>query len=200
MAETKLGFNLVGIATELDTRRLAVPLYQRSYAWGGDGDRDQIMDFWSDLRSTFAAGNVEYFLGTMVLSKEGMPGRVAIIDGQQRLTTAAILIAAIRDEFRARGDDERANIIQTTYLAKSDLRSAEQIPQLVLNPDDDTYFRRRIIHGNTDATQLRNSHKLIEQAYTRLRTVVAETAADAGGDWSTRLLDWVDVSNRESCG
>src|SRR5687767_11531551 len=129
MAETKFGFSLAGIATELDTRRLAVPIYQRSYAWGGEADRDQIAEYWSDLRSTFTEGNAEYFLGTMVLSKEGVPGRVAIIDGQQRLATTAILIAAIRDEFRARGDDDRANIIQTTYLAKADLRSAEQIPQ-----------------------------------------------------------------------
>jgi len=192
MAETKFGFSLAGIATELDTRRLAVPIYQRPYAWGGDGDRDQVTEFWGDLRSTFTTGNAEYFLGTMVLAKEGVPDRVAIIDGQQRLATTAILIAAIRDEFRARGDNERANIVQTTYLAKADLRTAEQIPQLVLNPEDDTYFRRRILYSEVDAPQTKSSHQLIERAYTTLRTVVAATASDAGADWSARLLDWID--------
>lgn len=192
MAETKLGFRISGIATELDTRRLTVPLYQRSYAWGSDSDRDQVMDFWTDIRSTFTANSAEYFLGTMVLSRESKPGRAAVIDGQQRIATTAILIASIRDEFRARGDTERANIIQTTYLAKSDLRTAEPIPQLELNPDDEPYFHGRIVRGDATTKPTRASHELIDRAYHRLRANVAALASDAGNKWNTCLLDLID--------
>jgi Protein of unknown function DUF262 len=195
MAETKFGFGLVGIASTLEARRLAVPIYQRSYAWGDDDqghERDQVREYWLDLRSTFADKDEEYFLGTVVLSKEGVPGRVSIIDGQQRLATTAILIAAIRDEFAARGDDTRARIVESQFLTTEDLRSGEKIPQLVLNAEDDAYFRSRILEGNANALQTQKSHRLIDKAYQTLRDFVAATANDAGAQWSDRLLDWTD--------
>src|SRR3954453_19740147 len=107
--KSRIDFALVGIGSLLKDRLLGVPIYQRSYSW----QKDQISDYWSDLRSAFAKADPEYFLGTVVLTSEGLVGRHAIIDGQQRIATTAILLAAIRDEYKARGDD-RSPIIQTT--------------------------------------------------------------------------------------
>jgi uncharacterized protein with ParB-like and HNH nuclease domain len=138
--DSKFGFGLVGIAQAL-SRRLAVPIYQRSYAWGDDDhDRDQVDEFWSDLRSSFLEKDGEYFVGTIVLSKTGSTsGTATVIDGQQRLATTALLLAAIRDEFDKRGDANRGRIIHEKYLASSDLRSAAHIPQLTLNSEDDPF-------------------------------------------------------------
>jgi Protein of unknown function DUF262/Protein of unknown function (DUF1524) len=193
MPETRFDFSLVGIASLLETKRLGVPIYQRSYAWGEGGDRNQVEEFWEDMRSTFfAGGSSEYFLGTVVLSREGLTaGRISIIDGQQRIATTAILLAAIRDEFRARGDDTRSATMQQQYLAKADLRSAEETPQLILNADDDTYFNKAIIQGKLDTPQTRASHKLIHDAYAMLYTYVKITANEVGNSWRDRLLDWV---------
>lgn len=194
MPDTRFDFSLVGIASLLETKRLGVPIYQRSYAWGEDGDRNQVEEFWEDLRSTFAAssGSAEYFLGTVVLSREGLAGgRISIIDGQQRIATAAILLAVIRDQFRVRGDETRANTMQHQYLAKADLRSAEQTPQLILNADDDAYFGKAIIGGALDTPQTQTSHKLIFDAYNSLYAYIDAMANEVGNAWRERLLDWV---------
>jgi hypothetical protein len=186
----QIDFDLVGIAARLEIRPLRVPIYQRSYAW----KEDEISDFWNDLKSAFTSEQPEYFMGTVVLSKEGVVGRDTIIDGQQRLATTTILLAAIRDEFRTRNDEIRAGIVQSTYLAKSDLASGGQIPQLALNSADDTYFREVVINAIPIANveMMHASHNLIAYALSTLRARVKEVADAAGIAWPAKLTSWVD--------
>src|SRR3990172_5968595 len=135
MEATRIEFDLRGVGSELKERLLAVPIYQRSYAWTGE----EISEYWSDLRSAFGESIPEYFLGTIVLTRQGKPPRDTIIDGQQRLATTSILLAALRDEFKARGDLKRRNIVHEQFLSTSDLASAAEISRLSLNSED-TYF------------------------------------------------------------
>lgn len=193
MPDSRFDFDLRGIGMELEARKLAVPIYQRDYAWGEE-DRDQVMDYWTDLHGSFVEGpDREYFLGTVVLSKESRDhdDREMIIDGQQRLATTAILLAAIRDVYRERGDEERANHVQTTYLSKYDLESGEMIPQLLLNADDDPFFRSRIVDAQAAARPERQSHELIARGYGVLREQVAAEADAYGSQWAARLGQWV---------
>ena len=74
-----------------------IPLYQRPYAW----TTEQAEELFDDL-ITFAGSGGEhledlnpYFLGSIVLIKGDEPD-AEIVDGQQRLTTLAILLSAIR--------------------------------------------------------------------------------------------------------
>jgi hypothetical protein len=189
MTEGKFDFVLDGIAHQLEDRLLTVPIYQRSYAW----QTDHVNEFWTDLNSAFAQPQPAYFLGTIVLSKEGPNGRDTVIDGQQRLATTAVLLSAIRDEYRARGDEPRASIVQNSYLAKEDLETGEAIPQLRLNSEDSEYFRALIIDGQPPAslTKLYTSHELIRQAQETLRQHVTQVADDAGVEWVKRLSQWV---------
>lgn len=193
-SESKFGFSLVGIAEILQGRPLAVPIYQRSYSWGNPDAPDAVRELWTDLRSTFVRPDNEYFLGTIVLSREGPDGRYTIIDGQQRIATTAILLAAIRNEFRRRNDSEPGKTIQSTYLAKPNLRARESVPQVRLNNEDDTYFRNLVIES-LDRTQVDAtlpSHELILKALTELEDFVRNTADDAAVAWDERLMDWVD--------
>src|SRR6266576_3543848 len=71
---------------------IRVPDYQRDYSW----DKDQIEEFWNDLiefSGTSLEGLVgrEYFLGASVLVNNGTFH--LLLDGQQRLATATILLA-----------------------------------------------------------------------------------------------------------
>lgn len=186
---TRITFDLVGIASLLKDRTLGVPIYQRSYSW----ERAQIDDYWSDLQSAFAKSEPEYFLGTVVLTSENTSDRIAIIDGQQRLATTAILISAIRDEYVERADD-RSNIIQASYLADRDLGTGELSPHLTLNSDDDSYFRQVVIAGDDPATidRTKISHERLAQARSRLREHVQLTANDAGTEWASKLHAWVN--------
>lgn len=67
-----------------------IPRYQRRYAW----DELNIEEFWDDLRNNQQG----HFLGSMVVCGP-RSGEMEIIDGQQRITTALILLSVLRDEY-----------------------------------------------------------------------------------------------------
>ena len=129
---------LEGIGHILSDRRLAVPPYQRSYAW----NRGQSERSLSGSRRGDAEGLDEYFLGSIVLIREKTdPKRPQLVDGQQRLATATNLsLVSIRDHFVTTGEIQRADTIETKYLFLRDLRSQELIPRLQLNQIDHEYF------------------------------------------------------------
>ncbi len=182
-------FSLRGIATELKERLLAVPVYQRSYAW----TTDEIGEYWADLIGAFSDNVLEYFLGTIVLTKSSSSSsRKTIIDGQQRLATTSILLAAIRDEFKSRGDEKRAGIVQQKYLSTSDLATASEVARLTLNSDDVNFFEQHVINGKTSPQPTRPSHELVLQALVYFRTQTGRVADDAGPDWPLRLTQWAD--------
>lgn len=94
-------------------RRYTVPLFQRPYVW-----ERQWAHLWQDVITRADAilnrGDDTYalrrhFLGAVVLNQLKTFGRqvpgVEVIDGQQRLTTLQILLIALRDFLRARGDE-----------------------------------------------------------------------------------------------
>lgn len=81
-----------------------VPLYQRPYQWG----KEQWDTLWNDVlrlaeeRQEDNGAMATHFIGSLVLAPA--PGAVAggltkfmVVDGQQRLTTLTLLLAAIRD-------------------------------------------------------------------------------------------------------
>ena len=188
MEADRIQFSLAGIANELKSRLLAVPIYQRSYAWTAD----ELGEFWNDLRAEFSESAPEYFLGTLVLTRQASPPRDTIIDGQQRLATTSVLLAAIRDEFIERNDKKRAEIVQRDYLSTSDLASATEISRLTLNSEDAHFFERRIVNSDVAVEPSRPSHHLLVAAYEHFGREIRKVADDAGPDWATRLTQWVE--------
>jgi uncharacterized protein with ParB-like and HNH nuclease domain len=96
-----------------------VPLFQREYTWSERHWRT----LWDDIIAFY--GNEEigprstHFMGAIVtMPARSVPVGVAkflLIDGQQRLTTVAILLAAIRDDLKA-SDEVLKRRIQQFYL------------------------------------------------------------------------------------
>jgi hypothetical protein len=70
---------------------LTVEDYQRTYSW----QREEIDEFFGDLRET-AANKEAHFFGTLIL-QSNTPGHASVVDGQQRLTTTYLTVAALRD-------------------------------------------------------------------------------------------------------
>lgn len=94
-------------------RRFLIPLFQRSYVWNQE---DQWEPLWEDILKRTTAhlerigkdveGKVRsHFLGAIVLNVASIQGRGIsrsdVIDGQQRLTTLQIFLAALRDASEA---------------------------------------------------------------------------------------------------
>ena len=90
----EIGFEHKGIGDALAHNRFIVPLNQREYSW----EEEHVSDLFSDFANAIANNRATYFLGTIVLTKDEQ-GNPEVSDGQQRLATTTILLAAIRDYF-----------------------------------------------------------------------------------------------------
>jgi hypothetical protein len=96
--------------------RYMVPIFQRGYVWTL---QDQIKPLWQDIlyqaqkTKQAAIAGIEserkHFLGAIVLKTDSRLGarhvpRSEVIDGQQRLTTIQVLLAALRDSIASLND------------------------------------------------------------------------------------------------
>jgi hypothetical protein len=97
-----------------------VPLFQRQYAW----EKAQREQLWSDVldlydERRFGNQTGQHFMGSIVTAPDQLgPNRPAmhtLIDGQQRLTTLTLLLAALHDHLAAIGDDNAARV-KALYL------------------------------------------------------------------------------------
>ena len=74
-----------------DKTAYEVPIYQRNYAWGND----EITTLIQDAYDAYLTGSEKtYFIGTLVTYPKG-DGVFEVIDGQQRLTTINLVLAAL---------------------------------------------------------------------------------------------------------
>lgn len=91
-------------------KRFLIPLYQRQYAWKA---QPQLELLWEDIERSVErlkedrASLTPHFMGAIVIAQVKTFGKQVqsfeIIDGQQRLTTFQLLLAAIRDVAKANG-------------------------------------------------------------------------------------------------
>jgi hypothetical protein len=161
---------------------IRVPDYQRDFSW----KEEQISDFWSDLIGfggndphTTLTGR-EYFLGAAVLVNNGVFH--LLLDGQQRLATSTILLAALRDkicEYKA----DAAQQIQDQYIAFVDHLTGDRVFKVELNLFDRAFFRDYIqcFPRLAETRPQKNSHNLICKAYAYFQEKLLEGWDKAGG-------------------
>ena len=178
----------------LREENLRVPLSQRSYRW----EAEHVEDLYKDINGVIVDKNVdEYFIGSIVGIKS--QGKTFIYDGQQRLATTMILIAAIRDHFCTSGDQETAQIIENESLISKDRRTHEVTAHFSLNAEDHQFFHNRILlqpdaAERRAAKPQRESHKRIEKAANIAKSFVETTMASnlPAGQASNNLHRWLD--------
>ena len=108
-----------------------VPDHQRDYSW----TVDEVEQFVADIEDARSSDQDEYFTGLMVFLSH-KAGQLTILDGQQRMATAVILLSAIRTWLRDNGYDAEAAQIQNDYIAVQELGEDEVKPRLVLNENN----------------------------------------------------------------
>ncbi len=99
------------------TKQYIVPLFQRAYSWS----KQEWEILWEDILDLCEKENpTPHFMGSIVtMQTTSVPESVnkyLLIDGQQRLTTVFILLAALRDKAKNSGDGELAKEINDTFL------------------------------------------------------------------------------------
>ena len=173
-----------------------VPKYQRGYAW----DDDAIDDFIDDLRECHelrvSENNKNHFFGGIVAASKNLPNSsrqsYEVIDGQQRLASFVLLVAAINKcmneivsnlkaknhltEAEAKAKDYMKQTIATnrrTYLEFRDNIDLEyvDVPKLKLSEVDDEYFWLTLAGGSVDSST-RTSHELIFNAWRKVKKFV----------------------------
>ena len=135
-----------------------IPSYQRPYAWTEE-EAGILFDDLYDFYKTVVDDN--YFLGSIVLIKEEDKPRSDVIDGQQRLTTLTILLAALTSYFD--GD------LRNDYLdyLKEPGRISQGIPsrpRLCLRQKDQPFFEKYIQNVQLDELTNINPAILLNEA------------------------------------
>ncbi|MEQ9091171.1 MAG: DUF262 domain-containing HNH endonuclease family protein [Balneola sp.] len=121
-----------------NTPKISVPFFQRPYSWR----KTEQSQFLEDLFRVHEEKSTNYFIGSIFL-KEDKDDDFTIIDGQQRITSATILISVIRDILKE-NNDERALKIESKFLFEEDLISGENNYKLNLNDLNRDFFREKI--------------------------------------------------------
>jgi hypothetical protein len=89
-----------------------IPRFQRPYSW----EIDEVENFWNDVVNE---NTDNYFIGSMVVYQSKKP-YFGIVDGQQRLTTITLMLAAIRNAFVSLGEDNLARGVHK-YVEKPNI-------------------------------------------------------------------------------
>lgn len=183
-----------GIGRLMHDRRIAVPYYQRSYAW----KKSQVNELCEDFRKAIDGSREYYFLGSIVgcESKKNAPV-VEIVDGQQRLATTAILLAAIRDRLVKLNEEKLAGNFESHYLVEQvGFVNPENMPRIRLNEEDNDYFQSRIV-SRVPPTQKRQelriqSHRWIDDAAKCVAAFLKDVIGSRKGPEEKAVLEkWV---------
>lgn len=115
-----------------------IPSYQRPYAWG----ETQVSELLDDLLAFSDDDSEEgYFLGSIVLIKADDSPRSEVIDGQQRLTTLTILLAAAATAHDGANKDDTKPYILEPGKKMEGIRAK---PRLTLRERDREFFSKYV--------------------------------------------------------
>lgn len=195
--EKGIEFEVLGIAEAIRRSRLVVPPNQREYSWLHNV---QVRDLLQDISNAIRTPNKPYFLGTIVLTRNG--DMLEVADGQQRLATTTMIIAAIRDWYMSKGDQMIKTSLENDFLFTIDRQERERVPKLTLNIDDNQFFKNLVLeprHEKEHQQRQRRSHKLIAKAFEEI-TKYIRSFEDQLGVENTRhtLEEWIDYLQKRA--
>lgn len=157
----------IGALLDTSDPPIVVPEWQRNYSW----NQTSVACVWLDLQAF-----VDRFPPNQRLAGERTLGSVhlaqhdktqVLLDGQNRIATATILLATLRD-YVAGHAGHHAVRLQQKYIRTFDPKTGEASYKLTLNRFDQGFFQREIqdapIKGVATPQPQIESHKFIWQA------------------------------------
>lgn len=142
LAHGLTGEHLFSVANVGTQSIFEIPEYQRPYVWK--------KEHWETLFTDIVDNDFGYFVGAIICAKKENQGTFAstlytkydVVDGQQRLTTLSIFLAAIHAVL---------NKYDEKILSKKQKASFEQIErQLAVEISDDKFLTPRVLPHNKD--------------------------------------------------
>lgn len=125
-----------------DLTQFVIPVYQRVYSW----DERECQDLWDDVMRAGKNGK-QHFIGSFLYTPQSATTATSLkkkllIDGQQRMTTLSLLLAAFfewLEEDVTRGsflEDIKVSALRKRYLYNDDDYIGDSRYRLVLSQDD----------------------------------------------------------------
>ena len=152
--------------------QFVIPIYQRNYSW----TETQCRQLWEDLMRAGRDDTVNaHFIGAIVYVERGLSNVVQqeallVIDGQQRLTTSTLLIAALAKHFENHGISElleafSAKKLRNYYLLNPDEEGERHFKLLLSEVDKETLLG--ILQNNLkpaeSSTRVNENYRLFQE-------------------------------------
>lgn len=123
--------------------QFTIPSFQRAYTW----QAENIEQLVNDLQDACADPDTPYFLGSLILVKDG-PTQYQVIDGQQRLISLSTIISILRE---LEDDPDLIDSLNDLILEPGDkLRGIKAEPRLRLRERDTDFFRMYVQEGDLE--------------------------------------------------
>ena len=126
-------------------KQFIIPAFQRDYSW----TTEQCGQMWNDIARAGSFEGADHFLGSIVYVAGNTGAAFSswlVIDGQQRLATLTVLLAALRDHIQDTGwigQEPTPRQIDAYYL-KNELESGKRMYKVALRRHDDATLRALI--------------------------------------------------------
>jgi uncharacterized protein with ParB-like and HNH nuclease domain len=149
-------------------KKYIVPKFQRDYSW----NIEQWDDLWQDINRMIEEKN-DHYMGYLVLQTSNNK-EYLIIDGQQRFTTITLIILAciksikklVEKGVSAEENEKRIDSLMNTYIGNVDPVSLEYDNTLVLNRNNDGYYKEYLVKlGELKRTRISATEKLMKQCF-----------------------------------
>lgn len=142
-------------------RRFMVPLYQRKYQWADQ----RLLPFWEDVEAKASEvlegeSKFQHYMGALILApvgeaaQIGVTPRVQVVDGQQRLTTFQLFLAALREAARQHGCNDLIAHVKDYLFNTRKSKDTDPLTRFKLTP---TPSDREIFHN------------ILDQEYSKIR-------------------------------
>ncbi|ABW68042.1 GmrSD restriction endonuclease domain-containing protein [Desulfosudis oleivorans] len=128
--------------------QFVIPIYQRTYSW----TERECRQLWDDILRTGSNDDVSaHFVGSIVYIEKGLyqvmsQSPLLVIDGQQRLTTMALLIAALVKALESQPEEAREPV---DGFSPRKLRN-----YYLINPEEEDARHYKLILSQTDRDSL----------------------------------------------
>ena len=156
-------------------KQFIIPIYQRTYTW----TEDQCEQLWNDITRVAKNPDVRsHFIGSIVYTEENPSStitdvsRLLVIDGQQRLTTLMLLLAAFAESLKDADGDTKPSKIRSYFLFNSE-ESGDKRYKLILTKSD-----KETLIGILEGRQIQNVHSNLAGNFRYFQNKLAENETD----------------------
>ncbi len=153
-----------------------IPDYQREYVWQTKEVNEFIKDIYEEFSEKVQNTYSEYFIGSIIVCSRGEKF-YEVIDGQQRMTTAYLVLCAIRDYLLTINPNERIEALKNKIAALyTDNWGNDQFRHRVeLQYEESRGILENIaLQVDLDLISPTRSVKNIQNAYAEIRDFLAE--------------------------